>query len=81
MHNSQDQMSGYTQMLIYIEMALKNRLRQAVQSTLNEFQVNEKKTLPFFGILITIVVNIYYTNKQISNYSHASWSNQTADNI
>jgi len=46
MHNSQDQMSGYTQMLIYIEMAFKNRLRQAVQSTLNKFQVNEKKPYP-----------------------------------
>jgi len=47
MRNSQDQISGYTQMLIYIEMAFKNRLRQAVQSTLNEFQVNEKKSYPF----------------------------------
>jgi hypothetical protein len=48
MRNGQDQMSDYTQMLIYIEMAFKNRLRQAVQSTLNEFQVNGKKRYPFF---------------------------------
>lgn len=51
MRNGLDQMPDYTQMLIYMEMAFKHRLRQAVWSTLNELQVYmRKKPYPFWNI-------------------------------